>query len=187
MAVELKTRRFTIDEYYRMAEAGILSEDDRVELIQGEIVEMPPIGSHHAGTVRRHNSLFSSRLGSRVIVSVQNPLRLRSVESEFQPDIVLLRPRPDFYSRSHPEVQDVYLVIEVADTSLEKDRHVKLPLYARAGVPEVWIVDLNTNRVEVYRRPTPDGYREARVLSLGESLTIEAFPDLSLTVDDLLG
>lgn len=187
MAVGLKTRRFTIDEYYRMAEAGILSEDDRVELIQGEIVEMPPIGSHHAGTVASIDSLFSSRLGNRVIVWVQNPLRLRFVESEFQPDVVLLRPRPDFYRQSHPGAQDVYLVIEVADTSLEKDRHVKLPLYARAGVPEAWIVDLTANRVEVYRQPTPDGYREARVLQRGESLTIEAFPDLTLSVDDLLG
>jgi Uma2 family endonuclease len=187
MAVVLKTRRFTIDEYYRMAEAGILSEDDRVELIQGEIVEMPPIGSHHAGTVSRHNSLFASLLGGRVIVSVQNPLRLRSVESEFQPDVVLLRLRADFYTKSHPEPQDVYLVIEVADTSLEKDRQVKLPLYAKAGVREVWIVDLNADRVEVYRGPSPDGYRDVRVFQRGEAITVEAFPDLALTVADLLG
>jgi len=187
MGVVLNTRRFTIDEYYRMGEAGILSEDDRVELIQGEIVEMPPIGSQHAGTVGRHTSLFSSHLGDRVIVWVQNPLRLRSVESEFQPDVVLLHPRADFYTKSHPGAEDVYLVIEVADTSLEKDRHVKLPLYAKAGVREVWIVDLNADRVEVYRGPTADGYREARVHSRGESLTIEAFPDLALSVGDLLG
>jgi hypothetical protein len=183
----LKTHRFTVDEYHRMGEAGIFSEDDRVELLAGEIVEMSPIGPLHAGTVDRLNALFSSRLGGEVIVRVQNPLLLRTEDSEPQPDVVLLRPRPDFYARSHPETQDVYLVIEVADTSVVADREVKLPIYARAGVPEVWLLDVATQRLEVYRHPIPDGYQDVRSLQRGESVTPQVFPQLVLTVDALLG
>lgn len=186
MAVVLKRRRFTIDEYHRMAEAGILTEDDRVELLEGEIVEMTPIGSLHAGQVNRLNSLFIGRLGSRVVVSVQNPVQL-SQDSEPQPDLALLRPRSDFYRRAHPGARDVFVAIEVMDTSVETDRRVKVPLYAKAGIPETWLVDVNADRLEVYRTPAAEGYRDVRVLRRGESLTIEAFPDLTLTVDDLFG
>ena len=187
MTVVLKTHRFTVDEYHRMGEVGIFSEDDRVELLAGEIVEMSPIGPLHTGTVSRLNALFSSRLGTEVIVSVQNPLLLRTEDSEPQPDVVLLRPRPDFYTRSHPEVQDVYLVIEVADTSVVTDREVKLPIYARAGVPEAWLLDMSMQRLEVHRHPTPDGYQDVRSLQRGESVAPQAFPVLVLTVDTLLG
>jgi Uma2 family endonuclease len=187
MAVRLKTHRFTVDEYHRMGEAGIFSEDDRVELLAGEIVEMSPIGPLHAATVDRLNALFSSRLGGEVIVRVQNPLLLRTEDSEPQPDVVLLRPRPDFYARSHPEASDVYLVIEVADTSVVTDREVKFPIYARAGVPETWLLDMATQRLEVHRQPTPDGYQDVRSLQRGESVAPQAFPQLVLTVDALLG
>ena len=187
MTVVLKTHRFTVDEYHRMGEAGIFSEDDRVELLAGEIVEMSPIGPLHAGTVSRLNALFSSRLGTEVIVSVQNPLLLRAADSEPQPDVMLLRPRPDFYTSSHPEAQDVYLVIEVADTSAAADREVKFPIYARAGVPEAWLLDVVTQRLEVHRHPTPDGYQDVHALQPGESVAPQAFPDLILTVDALLG
>jgi Uma2 family endonuclease len=187
MAIMLKTHRFTVDEYHRMGEAGIFSEDDRVELLAGEIVEMSPIGPLHAGTVDRLNALFSSRLGGEVIVRVQNPLLLRTEDSEPQPDVVLLRPRPDFYARSHPEALDVYLVIEVADTSVVADREVKFPIYARAGVPEAWLLDMVMQRLEVHRQPTPDGYQDVRSLQRGESVAPQAFPQLVLTVDVLLG
>jgi Uma2 family endonuclease len=187
MTVVLKTHRFTVDEYHRMGEVGIFSEDDRVELLAGEIVEMSPIGPLHAGTVRRLTSLFSARLGTVVLVSVQNPLLLRTEDSEPQPDVVLLRPRSDFYTRSHPEEQDVYLVIEVADTSVVADREVKLPIYARAGVPEAWLLDVATQRLEVYRYPTSDGYQDVHSLQRGESVAPQAFPHLVLTVDALLG
>jgi Uma2 family endonuclease len=187
MSVVLKTRRFTVDEYHRMGEAGILSEDDRVELLAGEIVEMSPIGPLHAGTVDRLTALFSSRLGNRVIVRVQNPLQLRAEDSEPQPDMTLLRPRADFYTRAHPEAEDVYLVIEVADTSLEKDRRIKLPIYARAGILEAWLLDVEAQRLEVHRSPTSTGYQEVRVLQRGEAVALQAFPDLDLTVDHLLG
>ena len=187
MTVSLKTYRFTIDEYHRMGEAGIFSEDDRVELLAGAVIEMSPIGPLHAGTVARLTTLFSSRLGNRVIVWIQNPLLLRAEDSEPQPDVVLLHLRDDFYTRAHPEAHDVYLVIEVADTSLEVDRDVKFPLYARAGVVEAWLLDLSTERLEVYRHPSAHGYQDVRLLQRGETITPLAFPDLILTVDDLLG
>jgi Uma2 family endonuclease len=187
MTVMLKTYRFSVDEYHRMGEAGIFSEDDRVELLAGAIVEMSPIGPLHAGTVNRLTALFSSRLGNRVIIGIQNPLLLRDEDSEPQPDVMLLHPRADCYTHAHPEAHDVYLVIEVADTSLEGDRDVKFPIYARAGVPEAWLLDVAAERLEVYWHPTPDGYRDVRLLQRGEPAVPQAFPDLALTVDDLLG
>jgi Uma2 family endonuclease len=185
VAVIRKTRRFTVDEYHRMGAAGILREDDRVELIEGEIVEMTPIGSRHAGQINRLNSLLAARLGSDAIVAVQNPVRL-SATSELQPDVALLRPRADFYRNAHPGPADVLLIIEVADTSIEADRRVKVPLYAKAGIAEVWLLDLTSNRVVVYRRPTPEGYEDERVLAPADSLAPQAFPDLLLTAAQLL-
>lgn len=186
MAVEVWRRRFTVDEYYRMADAGILNEDDQVELIEGEIVEMAPIGSRHAGHVDRLNQLFSRRVADRAIVRVQNPIWL-SDYTEPQPDISLLRPRSDFYTSAHPRPQDVLLVVEVADTSIDYDREVKAPLYARLGIGEFWLVDLVRESIEVYRRPSPEGYLEVRRTQRGEGLAPEAFPDLELSVDDVLG
>lgn len=187
MAAVLKTRRFTVDEYHRMGEAGILSEDDRVELLAGEIVTMSPIGPLHAGTVNRLTALFSSRFRTQVIVRIQNPLLLHTEDSEPQPDVALLRPRADFYTRTHPEAHDVYLVIEVADTSVEKDRDVKFPIYARAGIPEAWLLDIVAARLEVHRHPTPDGYQDVHRFQRGQSVASQAFPDVVLRVDDLLG
>ncbi len=187
MADVLTRRRFTVEEYHRMGEAGILPEDERVELIEGEIVKVTPIGARHAGSVNRLNSLWTSRLGNRVVVQIQNPIELRGVDSELQPDVALLRPRPDFYFKSHPEAADVFLLIEVADTTVELDRRVKIPLYAKAGVREAWLLDLNADRVEVYRQPSPDGYRDVGTVGRGQPLTVQAFPGVALTVDDLLG
>jgi len=186
VAIALTRRRFTVDEYERMAEVGILCADDRLELIDGEIVEMTPIGSRHAGRVFRLTSLFTSRLGERAIVGVQGPIRL-SADSQVQPDIVLLRPRPDFYTESHAGPADVLLVVEVADTSLRADRHVKLPLYARSGIPEVWLLDLTEHMLTVYRRPGSLAYEEERTLRPADRLSPETFPDLVLAPADLLG
>jgi Uma2 family endonuclease len=149
--------RLTVAEYYRMAEAGILGEDDRVELIEGEIIDMPPIGTDHTSVVKRLNSIFARNVGVRAIVSVQDPIRLNP-RSEPQPDIALLRYRADFYRHAHPGPEDVLLLVEVADSSLRYDREVKLPLYARHGIPEVWIVDLEHRRLEIYRRPAEETY-----------------------------
>ena len=187
MAVELKRRRFTIEEFQRMGEAGILDEDERVELIEGEIVEMTPIGPPHASTVARLNALFAARLGGRVIVWPQNPLVLRRQTSQFQPDLALLRPRADFYAARHPEPADALLVIEVMDSSVARDRRVKLPIYARAGVEDVWLVHAVASTVEVCRDPRGSDYRDRRVLDRSATLSPLAFPDLVLTVADIVG
>jgi Uma2 family endonuclease len=186
MAVQLTKRRFTVDEYYAMARAGILGEDDRVELIDGEIVEMAPIGSEHAGSVDRLTDLFGRRFRTRAIVRVQNPIRLNQYD-EPQPDLALLRRRRDFYRLSHPTPDDVLLVVEVADTTLAADRSIKMPLYARAGILEVWLIDLRHRLVLVHREPTADCYRLVTTARGGERLAPLAFPDRELAVSDLLG
>jgi Uma2 family endonuclease len=184
--VQIPRRRFTVDEYYRMAAAGILHEDDRVELIEGEIVEMPPIGISHASSVDRLNQLLAERVVRRAIIRVQSPIHLGE-RSEPQPDVSLLRPRRDFYAGGHPGPADVLLLIEVADTSADYDRQVKAPLYARAGIGEVWLVDLQARTIEVYRNPSPQGYRLVRIVHPEESLSPELLPDVALAAGDILG
>jgi Uma2 family endonuclease len=185
---EVLTRyRFTVKEYHRLGEVGLLPEDTRIELIAGDIVVHEPIGSSHAGTVNRLTRLFTSILGERAVVQIQNPVELAGDDSEVQPDVTLLRPRADFYARGHPVAADALLLIEVADTSLARDRRVKIPLYARAGVPEVWLLDLIDDRVEVHRDPTAAGYARVRTLGRGESVVPGAFPDLTIAIADLLG
>jgi Uma2 family endonuclease len=181
----LKRRRFTVDEYHRMGRAGILHEDDRVELIEGEIVEMAPIGDRHAACVNDLNEAFLTRLAGRAIVSVQNPVRLSS-GSEPQPDLLILRPRADRYRHGLPTPDDVLLLVEVSDTTLAYDRGIKLRLYALAGIPEVWIWDLKRRRVLVFRGPDGAAYRETRVVTSG-SVSPAAFPDLGIRLDDILG
>jgi Uma2 family endonuclease len=183
---ELQRRRFTADEYHRMAEAGVFRRGDRVELVVGEIVEMTPIGSHHAACVDRLNALLQGSLAGRGIVRVQGPMRL-DAHSEPQPDLSVLRSRPDFYESAHPAPGDVMLVVEVADASLEYDRDVKVGLYARAGILETWLVDLQNERVDVFTDPTPHGYRASGRIQRGERLTSYAVPAASFLVDEMLG
>ena len=175
------TWRFTVEDYHRLAEAGILGEDDRVELIEGDLVMSSPISSRHAACVKRLNALFNAALQGRAIVGVQDPLRLGE-HSEPEPDLMLLRPREDFYRDAHPGPEDVYLVIEVSETSLAYDREVKLPLYARFGVPEVWLVNLVEDRLEVYRTPRGGSYTHKAVYTQGR-VAPQAFPDLDLDLD----
>ncbi len=184
MSVQLARRRFTVDEYHRMAEAGILSEDDRVELIEGEIVHMTAIGGAHLDCVNRLTRLLVTRVGARADVSVQNPVRLDRY-SEPQPDLALLQPRP--YAPGLPGPRDVFLLVEVADTSAACDRQVKVPLYARAGITEVWLVNLERKAVEVYRDPAPAGFRSVQTFARGQLVSPFAFPDVVLTVDEVLG
>jgi Uma2 family endonuclease len=185
MAIE-RPHRFNVEDYYRMADAGILTEDDRVELIEGEIADMPPIGSPHAGTVDRIVRLFFKNLMDRVIVRSQNPVRLGQ-DSEPQPDIALLKPREDFYTKAHPGPSDVLLVVEVADTTVQYDRETKLPLYACSGISEAWIVNLVSLRIEAYWEPFPEGYRQQTFYQRGQRISPQAFPDLDLVVEDILG
>ena len=179
-------RLFTVDEYYRMVEAGILHEDDRTELLEGKIIEMAAMGSRHAGCINKLNKRFSRQLDDQAVISIQNPVRL-SLSSELQPDVMLLRPRPDDYAESHPEPADVLLLIEVSDTTLRYDRDTKLSLYAKAGIPEVWIFDLEGARLLVHRIPSADGYEQVFTFRAGSAVAPAAFPELSLNVEDILG
>ena len=184
--VEIIRRRFTLDEYHRMIEAGILNEDDRVELIRGEIVQMPPIGSDHASCVARLNHLLLGRLHGRVVVWPQNPLVILP-DSEPEPDIILLAWRDDFYREALPGPADVALLIEVAGFSLRYDRRLKGLLYAEAGVRDYWIVDLEGDAVEVHRDPSSAGFQRTERVLRGATLAPLAFPDVTLAVGDILG
>ena len=187
MAVPLVTYRFTVQDYHRMAEAGIFHEDDRLELLEGEIVEMPPIGPGHAGGVKRlMHGFLPLQVERKAIISVQDPIRLGE-RSEPQPDLALLKPHPDFYALEHPSPEHVLLVVEVMDSSASYDREVKVPLYARCGIPEAWLVDVEQGLIEMYRAPAPGGYQQVRTPRPGERLSPQAFPELILTVDELLG
>ncbi len=186
MSVQIQKHYFNVHEYHRMAEVGLLSEDSRVELIEGEIIEMSPIGSTHGGTVKRSSTFLNRKLGDVVIVSVQDPIRLNDF-SEPQPDLALLKPRKDFYSNSHPAPEDVLVVIEVADTSVNYDRNVKLPLYARARIPEAWLMVLRKEVIEVHSQPKNGKYQKVQRMKRGKTLTSPTIPGLSCRVADLLG
>lgn len=182
---EGSARRFTVGEYQRMGRAGILHEDDRVELLEGEIVWMSPIGSRHAGTVGRFLRWFAMRLLDTVIIRIQDPIQLDS-HSEPQPDLAIVHNRGDFYEAGHPRPNEIFLLIEVSETTLSYDRGRKLPLYAASGVPEVWIADLKRNRLLVYREPRNGRYAYEEIVERGGTVTPLAFPDLALPVADIL-
>lgn len=186
MGMALAARRFTVDEYHRMGDAGVLTEDDRVELIHGQVVEMTPIGDDHLSCVNRLNTLFAPLAGREATVSVQNPVVLDRHE-EPQPDLTLLRYRADGYKARRPHAEDVLLVIEVADTSLERDRDEKIPLYAQAGVPEAWLVSLSEDAIHVHRGPRGGRYTEVRTARRGEVLIPSELSGLALAVDHILG
>jgi Uma2 family endonuclease len=186
MSVQVEKWVFTVDEYHRMSEAGILAETDRVELIEGEIVKMSPIGKYHAACVKRLNSILNRRVGEYAIVSVQDPIRLNDY-SEPEPDIALLKPRDDFYAQDLPTVEDVLLIIEVADSSVEYDRNVKLPLYAKAGISETWIANLRDDGIEVCSQPANGAYQKVRFTNRDEAISPEALPNLVITVEEILG
>jgi Uma2 family endonuclease len=181
--VEVARRLFTVEEYHRMAEAGIIGADERVELIEGEIVQMAPIGPRHVGCVINVNQLFITRLGGRAIVSPQNPVVIPP-RSEPQPDLVLLRPRAISYSQELPASWDVLLAVEVADTTVRFDRLVKARLYARAGIAEFWLCLAADGVVEVYRGPSADGYADVTRHGPGQAVSPLAFPDVSFAVTD---
>lgn len=168
-----------------MAEAGILHEDDRVELIEGEILEMNPIGVRHAFCVARLTRLFSSKVQNQAIVWVQNPIRLNE-RSELQPDLALLKPSLGFHATTHPTPEDVLLLIEVTDTSGVYDRGIKLELYATTGIPEVWVVDLPNSVVESFHSPASGRYLEHRVFRGEEEIVPLQFPNLRVAVAEII-
>jgi Uma2 family endonuclease len=184
MATEIQRARrlFTVDEYDRMVTAGVFGPDDRLELIEGEIIEMSPIGHRHTACVANLLKIFVSRLGERAVVWPPGAVRL-STRSKPEPDVTLLRPHS--YRDAHPGVQDALLLIEVSDSSLAYDRGVKLALYARAGIPEYWIVDVDGRMVETFRTPTVGGYRETRRFARDEVIAPLSFPDVTFRVSEL--
>ncbi len=186
MAVDPKRHRFTRDEYHRMGRSGILTPDARVELIDGDIVEMSPIGRRHNSRVDWCNDTLIRKLGGAAIVRVQGSIVLDD-NGEPEPDLVVLRRRADFYADADATPADVLLIIEVADSSEAYDRRTKAPLYARHGIPELWIVDLPRDRITRYVDPTPGGYATTQVFRRGESLSPLAFPALIIDAGDLLG
>ncbi len=177
-------RRFDVDAYYKLAAAGILPNPHRVELIDGEIIDLNAIGSPHAAITTRLTRQFIRAVGDLAIISVQNPLRLDSY-NEPEPDLLVLRPRADDYQANHPGAADVLLLIDVSETSLAYDRGRKLALYAKFGVPEVWIIDLAGAALEIYRQPKEGGYSltERRT---GGSLTPDLVPSVAIDVAALL-
>ena len=180
-----KNRKFTVAEYYRMAEVGILHTGERVELIDGVIVEMAPIGKAHASGVKKANRLFSQGLERQITVGVQDPVDLGTY-AELQPDLSILRFREDAYARFHPRPEDILLIIEVSDSTLAHDREVKVAIYGRAGVPETWIVNLAEDSLERFWEPGPEGYARRSIHRRGEKISPIALPDLEVAVEDLL-
>jgi Uma2 family endonuclease len=177
--------RINVDEYYRMAEVGLLAHDARVELIDGEVIDMVPIGSRHAGIVSALNRMLGVAVGARALVTVQQPVRL-SERSEPQPDIALVKPRADFYSTAHPGPSDVLLLVEVSDTTLRYDRDVKLPLYASHGIPEVWLIDLNAKQLIRARLPVGNRYTDTAALGGGTS-EVGLLPGAAIDLSAVLG
>jgi len=186
MVAELIRHKFNRQEYHALGETGILKPSDRVELIKGEIIHMSPISSLHAAHVNRLNQLFAQKFGDRVLIAVQNPVFLDNY-SEPQPDIALLRPRSDFYAAEHPQVKDILLLVEVANTTLEIDRNIKIPLYAASGIPEVWLVNTRNHSLETYRQPLGDTYQEVQTLTPGTNVTLLSLPKVEIRVEHIVG
>lgn len=185
MIEQVRPHRFSLEHYHAMIDAGVFVGDERVELIHGAVVDMSPIGNPHMACVRRLNRVFTAIPEERVTVSVQDALMIPP-DSEPEPDIVLYKPRADFYAKERATPGDVLLVVEVADSSLIYDRLVKIPLYASAAIPEYWIVDIASDAIEVYRQPAGDHYAQLVTYKRGDRITTEAFPDHPFEVDRVL-
>jgi Uma2 family endonuclease len=187
MATETVAKKlFTVEEYHRLGDIGMLPEGKRYELIRGEIIEMPPPKPPHSGRVIRLTHLFTSRLGESVCLSVQNPSSIDDM-SEPVPDLTILKRREDFYETRHPVPDDILLAIEVSHTTLRFDTKVKTPLYAEAGIREYWILNIPKNVLEVRSEPINGIYTRHEILKPGQSVTPRAFPDLTLRVEEILG
>jgi Uma2 family endonuclease len=174
-----------LDEWKRLGEANIFPPGSRLELINGEIIEMAPIGSHHASHLKRINNLFSGLIKNNEIISIQDPVQLGDL-SEPEPDFMLLHPSSDFYYENHPVASDVFLLIEIADTSLKFDQNQKLRLYALHNVPEYWLLNVNDASVEVYRQPHDGLYAEKTTLYSGDKITLSQLRDISINISDIL-
>ncbi|MEM8525643.1 MAG: Uma2 family endonuclease [Bacteroidota bacterium] len=182
--IAVQRKLFNVEDYYTMLDTGILTEDDRVELIHGEIIKMTPIGSRHSGYVTILTNYIKEELGKLILVSVQNPVSL-SKYSEPEPDIAVLKPRDDFYTDSHPIPSEIFFLIEVADTSVGYDYDIKLPMYAAAGILEVWVLDINEAQLTQHTQPDGNEYLEQKVLRVNDKLKCEIL-DLELDMKQIL-
>jgi Uma2 family endonuclease len=179
-----RRHRITVEEYYRMAEVGLLAPDARVELIDGEIIDMPPIGSRHGALVTRLHRLLDKAIDERGLVRPQLPVRLDNY-SEPEPDLAVVAPREDFYAARHPLPSDVFLLVEVSETTLRYDQQIKSGLYARHGAPEYWIVDIKRKQLHVARHPTATGYRETFTIDRPAAVQLVSLPDLTIDISSL--
>ena len=186
MSVQIQRRLFTVQEYHLMSEAGIFSNNERVELIAGEIIQMAAIGTRHASCVNRLARRFSLIPEDLVTFAIQNPIQLTR-RTEPQPNVVLLQPRADYYATAHPIPSEVLLLVEVSDSTVDFDRDVKVPNYARSGIQEVWLWALEVNCLEVYRNPTANGYTSMQKFERGEMVSPLAFGEFEVSVDFVLG
>ena len=186
MALEIVRRQWSVDDYHRMAETGILEEDERVELIGGDVLQMPRIEARHAACVDRLTMALAPAVASSAIVRVQGPIQVDDY-SEPQPDLAVLRIRGDFYRDGHPLPADVLLLIEVADSSLLYDRNTKLPVYARAHSPEVWLVSVPDERVERYSEPVNGIYQAIQIVQRGQAVVSTTLPEVTIAADTIFG
>ena len=185
METDVTKKLFTVDEYHRMGEAGIFHPEEHVELIDGEIIEMSPIGYRHTLCVNRGNTFFVRAFGQRALVGPGAPVRL-SDWTEPEPDIVVYKPSDDFYAKRRATIADILFLVEVADSSLSYDQNIKVPRYAAAGIMEVWVGDLQNDLLHVYRTPAGEAYRTVLIYRPGDSVSPVAFPDIAFRVDELL-
>ncbi|WP_299487773.1 Uma2 family endonuclease [Acaryochloris sp. IP29b_bin.137] len=186
MTVQILRKKFTVGQYHQMIESGILTDRDHVELIQGEIIEMSPVGRHHAACVDRLNELLVLKLFQKALIRVQSPILL-SDHSEPQPDVSILQRREDFYDAGHPKPDDIFALVEVSDSTIEFDRDVKIPMYAQEHIPEVWLVNLNDTQVKRYCQPITTTYQQLQIFNLGEMLSFQAFPDVPIEINQIFG
>ncbi|MBF2056935.1 MAG: Uma2 family endonuclease [Cyanobacterium sp. T60_A2020_053] len=178
-------RKFDLEEYHSLINVGIFHEDSNIELINGELFEMSPVGFRHASCVKKLNYLFAQKLPKEVIIGVQDPIKLND-KSEPQPDVILLKPRDDFYVTQHPTPEDIYLLIEVADSSIDYDRNIKLPAYAENKIMEVWLIDLNNSLLEKYTSPKYNYYQKMEKLSVEDTIFVDNFPSLKIAINEVL-
>jgi Uma2 family endonuclease len=186
METTVKPHAITVVEFDRMVAAGVYGPDDRIELIDGQLIDVPPQGPPHIGTLMRFEHYFRAAFGTRVHVRGQGPLMV-AVDSQPEPDIALVRWSDRFYTNVHPTIEETFAVVEIAYTSLQFDRGVKRRIYGAGGVPEYWIVDVEAGAIEVYREPHDLGYTSPTVFRRGQTVSFAAFPDVVFSVDELLG
>lgn len=183
--MQMLTKKFSVNTYEKMLENNIFESQEKLELIRGVIIEMSPIGLKHATAVIRLTNLFPIIFQDKALISVQNSIILDDY-SEPEPDLVMLKKRDDFYAEKRPKSEDIFLLIEVSDSTLKYDQEIKLPLYAESKIKEVWIFNLNNDILEIYRNPQDNFYQQKQILTKTEKVSCLAFPEIEIPIVNLL-